>query len=78
MKTLFKQPRINAHCQNANQPRESALLDPNKNWVTELDQAVETPRTVSVYLNRTRMSAETRLDRGRISDLPIASISSSY
>jgi hypothetical protein len=26
-------------CQNANQPKESGLLDPNKNWVTELDQA---------------------------------------
>jgi hypothetical protein len=27
------------HCQNANQPEESGLLDPNENWVTELDQA---------------------------------------
>jgi hypothetical protein len=27
------------HCQNANQPKESGLLDPNENWVTDLDQA---------------------------------------
>jgi hypothetical protein len=27
------------HCQNANQPKESGLPDPNENWVTELDQA---------------------------------------
>ena len=25
------------HYQNANQPKESGLLDPNENWVTELD-----------------------------------------
>jgi hypothetical protein len=26
------------HCQNANQPKESGLLDPNKNWITDFDQ----------------------------------------
>jgi hypothetical protein len=27
------------HCQNAKQPKESGLLDPNENRVTDLDQA---------------------------------------
>jgi hypothetical protein len=27
------------HCQNANQPGESGLLDPNENRITNLDQA---------------------------------------
>ena len=34
-----RQPDCGVHCQNANQPKESGLLDPNKNWVTELNQA---------------------------------------
>jgi hypothetical protein len=27
------------HCQNTNQPKESGLLDPNENRVTDLNQA---------------------------------------
>ena len=26
------------HCQNANQPKESGLLHPNENWITDFDQ----------------------------------------
>jgi hypothetical protein len=34
-----RQSDCGVHCQNANQPKESGLLDPNENWVTQLDQA---------------------------------------
>ena len=34
-----RQSDCGVHCQNANQPKESGLLNPNENWVTELDQA---------------------------------------
>ena len=34
-----RQSDCGVHCQNANQPKEAGLLDPNENWVTELDQA---------------------------------------
>jgi hypothetical protein len=33
-----RQSDCGVHCQNANQPKESGLLDPNENWVTDLDQ----------------------------------------
>jgi len=44
-----------------------------KTEVTELDQAVEIPRTGSAYSNRTDMSWEMRSNGGRMSDSPIAS-----
>ena len=34
-----RQSDCGVHCQNANQPKELGLPDPNENWVTELDQA---------------------------------------
>ena len=51
------------NCQTADQPKESGLLDPNENSVTELDQLVEIPRTGSVYLNRTRISGRNEMTR---------------
>ena len=34
-----RQSDCGVHCQNAKQPKESGLLGPNENWVTDLDQA---------------------------------------
>jgi hypothetical protein len=34
-----QQSDCGVHCQNANQPKESRLLDPNENRIADLDQA---------------------------------------
>ena len=34
-----RQSDCGVHCQNANQPKESGLLHPNENRITDLDQA---------------------------------------
>jgi hypothetical protein len=34
-----RQPNRDVHRQNTNQPKESGLLDPNENRVTDLNQA---------------------------------------
>ena len=33
-----RQSDCDMHCQDANQPKESGLLHPNENWITDFDQ----------------------------------------
>jgi hypothetical protein len=64
-----RQSDCGVHYQNANQPKESGLLDPNENWITDLDEADgNSDSWQDVFESNQDVGGEMRLNGGRISD----------